>query len=103
MAPAVLVVASTGEASGVVTYVSAMAEALPPMCCVFAVPPGSDLERALPPGARTVPSGSGRRDMRRFLRDRGASFRVVQTHGARALVAAQGGVHTARAHRARLS
>jgi glycosyltransferase involved in cell wall biosynthesis len=89
MDTAVLVVTSTGDASGVVTYVSAMAGALPRSCCMLAVPPGSDLERALPTGVRTVPCGNGRREMWRFLSERGRAFPVIQTHGARALLAAR--------------
>jgi glycosyltransferase involved in cell wall biosynthesis len=88
MEPGVLVVASTGDASGVVTFVSGLARTLDPDTCVFAAPPGSDLERSLPAAARTLPCGPGRLEMTRFLAAHGREFAVVQTHGARALLAA---------------
>jgi glycosyltransferase involved in cell wall biosynthesis len=88
MKSAVLVVPSTGDASGVVTFVSGLARALDPDSCVFAAPPGSDLERSLPDEARTLPCGPGRLEMTRFLATQGREFAVVQTHGARPLLAA---------------
>jgi glycosyltransferase involved in cell wall biosynthesis len=88
MEPAVLVVASTGDASGVVTFISGLARAVDADLCVFAAPPGSDLERSLPAAARTLPCGPARLEMTRFLATHGRQFAVVQTHGARALLAA---------------
>jgi glycosyltransferase involved in cell wall biosynthesis len=88
MESAVLVVPSTGAASGVVTFVLGLARALDPDSCVFAVPPGSDLARSVPAQARTLPCGAGRLEMTRFLATQGREFAAVQTHGARPLLAA---------------
>jgi Glycosyl transferases group 1 len=81
-------VSSTGDASGVVTFIAGLARAVSAESCVVAAAPGSDLERSLPAEVRTLPCGPGRREMVQFLAKQRRDFAVVQTHGARALLAA---------------
>jgi glycosyltransferase involved in cell wall biosynthesis len=84
-----LFVPSTSEASGVVTYVAALCEALPDFRCACVTERGSDLDAALPEWCLRVPAGPGRRDMTRALRPLRTRFSFVQTHGPRALLAAR--------------
>ena len=83
--PSVLVVASTSNASGLVTYIAGLAGSLDDLPVSYVVTPGSDLDAALPRTAVRVPAAPSRRGLTAAVPSSG--FAAVQTHGARALLA----------------
>jgi glycosyltransferase involved in cell wall biosynthesis len=84
-----LLVPSTSEASGVVTYVASLCDALQAFDCACVVEPGSDLDALLPERCFRVPTAPGRTAIARALRPLRTSYSFVQTHGPRALLAAR--------------
>jgi glycosyltransferase involved in cell wall biosynthesis len=85
----ILLVPSSSVPSGVTSYVAEMCEALDPGGCACLVSPGSHLEAKLPANCGRLPSGPGRAAMTLALSNHGRAFAFVQTHGARALLAAR--------------
>jgi glycosyltransferase involved in cell wall biosynthesis len=85
----VLFVPSTSEASGVATYVAALCAALQDLPTACLTEPGSDLDAALPESCERVPARATRSGMVKALRPGRLRYRFVQTHGARALLAAR--------------
>lgn len=85
----VLVAPSSSDASGVASYIAAMAAASLPAKATYLVVPGSDLERALPADTRIAPTTGTRLDMTRAIKETLGEHAIVQTHGARALLAAR--------------
>jgi hypothetical protein len=84
----ILLVPSTSQASGVVTHVAETCAVLR-LRCACLVEAGSDLDAALPAQCARVTTESGRRGMIRALRQHGGEFGYVETHGARAILAAR--------------
>src|SRR4051812_34941449 len=87
--PSLLMVPSTSTASGVVTYVAQLCDALTGFRCACVAEPESDLDAALPDSCERIAAGPGRMAMTRALRPSRTRFSFVQTHGARALLAAR--------------
>jgi glycosyltransferase involved in cell wall biosynthesis len=85
----ILFVPSTSEASGVATYVAALCHVLQDLPVACLAEPGSDLDAALPETCERVPTQPARAGMTRALRLAREQFSFVQTHGARALLAAR--------------
>jgi glycosyltransferase involved in cell wall biosynthesis len=85
----IVLVPSTSEASGVVTYVAALARAIDELGCACLTQPGSDLDAALPSTCERLPTGPGRAAMASALRKARGRGAFVQTHGARSLLAAR--------------
>jgi glycosyltransferase involved in cell wall biosynthesis len=87
--PTVLFVPSSSVPSGVASYVAEMCAALAPSPCACVVARGSELEAALPTHCELVRTTAGRTAMALALVARGRRYAFVQTHGARALLAAR--------------
>jgi len=85
----ILIVPSTSAASGVVTYVGALAQLLSDLPLAYATVPDSDLAASLPAGVTVLRTSGDRSDLARCIREHWRNFKIVQTHGARALLAAR--------------
>jgi glycosyltransferase involved in cell wall biosynthesis len=85
----ILLVPSTSDASGVVSYIASAAFELEQSLYMCLAVPGSDLSRILPAEAQVIATDGSRRDIAAKLAKHRRNFSVVQTHGRRALLAAR--------------
>jgi glycosyltransferase involved in cell wall biosynthesis len=85
----IVVVSSTSEPSGVVSYLAAAAELLDPSAFAYVVVPHSELDRSLPADVLRISTNGTRRDIARLLANARRDFSFVQTHGRRGLLAAR--------------